>query len=143
MEPLLERRSPGFVHLILSSNPRAVLSRPVAGIRLKTLIITLPGSPKAVSECLDELLNEHDILGHALQLSQGEDSRELHKRADINLDRSTGSSTENKSHITEHSKHSHSHCGHEHTVPRPRTQANQELIPSGLLNTSSDQISTN
>lgn len=35
--------------------PLAVLSRPVAGLRGKTLIVTLPGSPKAVKENLETL----------------------------------------------------------------------------------------
>ena len=43
----------------------AMLSRSVAGIRGRTLIVTLPGSPKAVRECLEVI---KPVLPHALQL---------------------------------------------------------------------------
>lgn len=38
-----------------SYTPLAVISRPVAGVRGSTLVVTLPGSPKAVKENLDTL----------------------------------------------------------------------------------------
>lgn len=47
---------------------RAMFSRAVAGIRGKTLIINLPGSPKAVCECLELLL---DDLPHGLDILRG------------------------------------------------------------------------
>ena len=43
----------------------AMLSRGVAGVRGRTLIINLPGSPKAVKECLDYIL---PVLPHAINL---------------------------------------------------------------------------
>lgn len=39
---------------------RAMLSRAAAGIRKKTLIVNLPGSPKAVRECLEYIISELD-----------------------------------------------------------------------------------
>lgn len=48
---------------------RAMLSRSAAGIREKTLIINLPGSPKAVRECLEYIVSE---LGHGLDILTGE-----------------------------------------------------------------------
>lgn len=48
---------------------RAMLSRAVAGIRGRTLIINLPGSPKAVKECLDVFL---PVLDHAVETLRGE-----------------------------------------------------------------------
>ena len=47
---------------------RAMFSRAVSGIRKKTLIINLPGSPKAVQEALEFLLLE---LGHGLGILRG------------------------------------------------------------------------
>lgn len=69
IRPLLEREAPGLVVAMLSASlaitPHAMLSRPVAGIRRHTLIITLPGSPKGASENLQTLL---PALPHALEL---------------------------------------------------------------------------
>lgn len=53
----------------LQYTPRAMLTRAVAAIRAKTLIVNLPGSPKAVQENLSFLL---PALGHGLQMLRGE-----------------------------------------------------------------------
>jgi len=47
----------------------AMLSRAIAGVRHRTLIVNLPGSPKAVQEALDVVL---PVLPHAVQLLAGE-----------------------------------------------------------------------
>lgn len=52
----------------IGSNPKAALSRGVAGIRGKTLIVNLPGSPAAVEENLKSLIK---VLDHALLLLAG------------------------------------------------------------------------
>lgn len=52
----------------LESTPNAVLSRGVAGVRKKTLIINLPGSPRAVRESLAIILG---VLPHAIDMMQG------------------------------------------------------------------------
>lgn len=49
----------------LQFTKRAMLSRAVAGIREKTLIINLPGSPKAVRECLEYII---DSLEHGIEI---------------------------------------------------------------------------
>ena len=54
----------------LSITGRAMLSRAVSGIRKKTLIVNLPGSPKAVKESLEYVLPQ---LGHGLGILRGTD----------------------------------------------------------------------
>jgi gephyrin len=80
--PLIERPASGIVHLLLSSSIQhttmAALSRPVAGTIKNTLVVTLPGSPKAVKENLTALL-EGGVVFHALELITGGDSRTIHK----------------------------------------------------------------
>jgi molybdenum cofactor synthesis domain-containing protein len=66
---VIERETPGIAEALraesLKITKHAMLSRAVAGIRGQTLIINLPGSPKAVRENLDVLL---PVLPHALEL---------------------------------------------------------------------------
>ena len=52
----------------LGKTKRAMLSRAVAGVRGKTLIINLPGSPKAVTEGLEAIM---DVLPHAVEKIKG------------------------------------------------------------------------
>lgn len=69
---LLRREAPGVVHAIyqggLKYTPLAVLSRPVAGTRSNTLVITLPGSVKAVKENLGSVA---PLLPRIVNLLQG------------------------------------------------------------------------
>lgn len=55
----IERELPGFGELMRASSlkivPTAILSRQLAGIRGKSLIINLPGKPKAIRECIDPI----------------------------------------------------------------------------------------
>lgn len=66
---ICERDANGIAEAIryysLSITPRAMLSRAVSGIRGDTLIINLPGSPKAVKEALDYAL---DSIHHGLEI---------------------------------------------------------------------------
>ena len=72
---LIEREVPGLAEVLrfegYKQTPRAVLSRGVAGIRRKTLIINLPGSPEAVREGMETLT---PLLPHAVQMLRGEDT---------------------------------------------------------------------
>ena len=49
--------------------PFAILSRATAGVRGRCLIINLPGSPKAVRECLRAIL---PVIPHAVEITKGE-----------------------------------------------------------------------
>ena len=66
---VIERETPGISEAMrmysLKITPRAMLSRATSGIRKKSLIINLPGSPKAVRECLEYLL---PTLDHGLKI---------------------------------------------------------------------------
>ena len=55
--------------LSLQVTGRAMLSRAVAGIRKRSLIVNLPGSPKAVDECLNFVLPQ---LKHGIEILRGE-----------------------------------------------------------------------
>ena len=72
---VIEREAPGLAELLRMEGyrrtPLAVLSRGLAGIRGRTLIINLPGSPRAVREGMEVLL---PILPHAVRMVQGEDT---------------------------------------------------------------------
>ena len=56
-EAVVEKPMPGFGELMrkvsLEKVPTAILSRQTAGIRGSTLIVNLPGQPRAIRECLD------------------------------------------------------------------------------------------
>ncbi len=72
-EDIIDRRVPGIPEAMraysMTITKRAMLSRSTAGIRKKTLIINLPGSPKAVKESLEYII---DALGHGIEIMTGE-----------------------------------------------------------------------
>lgn len=69
---VIHRQTPGISeamrHHSLSITPKGMLSRGVSGIRNTTLIINLPGSPKAVKENLEYIL---PALKHGLEILKG------------------------------------------------------------------------
>lgn len=74
-EDIIERRVPGIPEAMraysMTITRRAMLSRAAAGIRKKTLIINLPGSPKAVKESLEYIIG---ALDHGIEILTGEAS---------------------------------------------------------------------
>lgn len=72
---VIEKELPGFAEAMrsegLKKTPRAMISRAVAGIRGATLIINLPGSPKAVKENLKVIL---EAIPHTIEKVKGDTS---------------------------------------------------------------------
>lgn len=70
---VIEREAPGLMELArircAAKTPRAALSRGVAGIRGRTLIVTLPGSERGARETLEAIL---EVLPHAVESLRGE-----------------------------------------------------------------------
>jgi molybdenum cofactor synthesis domain-containing protein len=69
---VIEREAPGIAEAIraesLKATPMAMLSRGICGVRSGTLIVNLPGSPKAVKETFAVIA---PVLSHALDLLAG------------------------------------------------------------------------
>jgi molybdopterin adenylyltransferase len=74
---VIEREAPGIAEAIrsesLKTTPMAMLSRGVCGVRSGTLIVNLPGSPKAVKETFAVIA---PVLPHALNLIAGRTTHE-------------------------------------------------------------------
>ncbi len=70
---IVDKVVPGLAEVMriqtFAKTPFAMLSRAVAGVREKCLIINLPGSPRAVRECLEVIL---PAIPHAVQIIKGE-----------------------------------------------------------------------
>jgi len=70
---IIDKVVPGFTEAMrtqaFKATPFAILSRAVAGVRGKCLIINLPGSPKAVRECLEIV---SPAIPHAVEILRGE-----------------------------------------------------------------------
>ena len=74
---IIERNAPGLSEAMRSASlkitPHGMLSRGVSGIRGNSLIVNLPGNPKAAVENLQTIL---EVLPHAVQLLQNDPSAE-------------------------------------------------------------------
>lgn len=80
---VIDREIPGIAEALraasLAKTPHGMLSRGVAGSVGSTLVVNLPGSPKAVRESLEVLL---PIVPHAVELLAGESGEGGHRRVD-------------------------------------------------------------
>ncbi|MEZ5381078.1 MAG: MogA/MoaB family molybdenum cofactor biosynthesis protein [Microthrixaceae bacterium] len=65
---ILDKTAPGFTTAMATASPLNRLSRGVAGVRGRALILNLPGSPKGAIETIDAVL---DVVPHAVALMSG------------------------------------------------------------------------
>ncbi|KAL0950077.1 hypothetical protein HGRIS_010081 [Hohenbuehelia grisea] len=123
---LLERQASGIVHLLLSASlkhtPLAALSRPVAGTRKNTLVVTLPGSVKAVRENLDALLSG-GVIDHAIDLVRGGSGQQVHASLAAAQSRDDPAMGTKVAHLHGHYGH---HDHHHHHAPRPRANLSHD-----------------
>ena len=105
---VIEKEAPGLdlamIKGSLEVTPLAMLSRPSCGIRKKTLIVNLPGSPKAAEECLHIIAPS---LQHAVDLIHGsKEVEQTHKK----MQEGSGDSTES---LVAHSFDTYHHHKHQ------------------------------
>lgn len=103
-----------------------MMSRPIAGVRDKSLIITLPGSPKGAKENLEAVIK---LLPHACIQAAGANSRAIHAGGVKKLETDAGVSPWGSNHAKDHSHdhHHHHHHGHSHghAVPKAHTSPSE------------------
>ena len=104
------------------------MSRPVAGVRNKTVIVTLPGSPKGAEENLLAILK---LLPHACLQAAGVDSRSLHIGGVKQLEAEAGIGSPKNVHHHHHHHHDHGH-GHGHAIPKAHTTRDTQLMSNDL-----------
>lgn len=96
----------------LAVTPFAMMARPVAGVRNRTIILTLPGSPKGAKENLQAVIK---LLPHACQQAAGMDSRSLHAGGVSKLEEDAGVKAQTMAAAGHHDRdHQHHHHHHHH-----------------------------
>jgi molybdenum cofactor synthesis domain-containing protein len=82
---VIDREAPGLAEKMRADTGRdfaaAYLSRQVVGVRGRTLVVALPGSPKGAADCLHAVA---ELLPHAIELARGE--RAHHPRLDPEIE---------------------------------------------------------
>ncbi|KAK9728912.1 hypothetical protein K7432_000734 [Basidiobolus ranarum] len=130
VSPLFEREAPGISTAMMVSSLKithmAMLSRSVSGIRKESVIITLPGSPKAAIENLEAVIRG---LPHAVDLATGGSGKSVHQKMQ------GGSFTHSHTHGQKKSHH-HS-CGRDHTHGHPHRQTAKGPTPVAFRDRSS------
>lgn len=111
-----------------------MMSRPAAGIRNKSVIITLPGSPKGAKENLEAIIK---TLPHACAQAAGANSRALHAGGVEKLEADAGISSQAHPHRHDHGHDHHGHQGHHghghgnlvrHSNPNAKALSNDPLL---------------
>ena len=109
-----------------------MMSRPIAGVRKQSLIVTLPGSPKGAKENLQAILK---LLPHACIQAAGGNSRNLHAGGITKLEQEAGMGpNRSRSFMKTRHRHSHDHShdhGHGHgghTIPRVHTSSEDRPV---------------
>jgi gephyrin len=115
--------------------PYAAMARPVAGVRGRSLIIAVPGSPKAAKENLEAVIK---LLPHACDLAAGANSRTMHAERSVadsgkevmtDRERMKAAPASPMKMSPTHSPHHHHHH-HGHTGATPRTTDEQRRLLS-------------
>ena len=98
------------------------MSRPVAGVRDKSLIITLPGSPKGAKENFQAVIK---LLPHACLQAAGANSRAMHAGGVKKLEKEAGISSTGEHHHHHHHHHHHDYSHGHGPVPKAHTQPSE------------------
>jgi gephyrin len=122
-----------------SITPYAAMARPIAGVRGGSLIIAVPGSPKAAKENLEAVIK---LLPHACDLACGGNSRAMHAERGVAESGKVVMDDKERTHSTYPAKekpgqegHHHHHHGHSHKHGgvKPRTTEEQRSLLSNQL----------
>jgi len=118
-----------------SVTPYAAMARPVAGTRRGSIIIAVPGSPKAAKENVEAVVQ---LLPHACDLVCGGDSRAMHAERNVADSGAPVMDDKERIHANYASKHDHSHGHHHHGHAhghgvKPRTTAEERVLLSNQL----------
>ncbi|KAI9102635.1 MoaB/Mog domain-containing protein [Phlyctochytrium arcticum] len=129
--PLLTKQAPGIIAAMMQSSltktPFAALSRPVCGIRHKTIVLTLPGSERGCRENLEAVA---EVLGHAASLAQGTEAgtvEQVHR--DLQQQGSKEEHDTGRGHSCVHHRLHHEHTSAERESGAPGADGASILTP--------------